>query len=557
MNAALRFGLWFGLLATRVGRFAGNLLVPLASNCAGLCLFGGVVYPSPTGSRLAHRHQAAEVQAVPGQHARGATWAAAIEAGDHSKLSGAMPAISDHCGELRSVVGSGPSAPRRVAMGSGSPSGVRGPLPGEIRALASQSGGAKVVGRGEAGIPDRVGSFRTSGECVAAASSRGYAYVVEARPPRLDVVDLSQPASPTLVGQWRGPWGEDTYLRSAVVVSEALVYAAVEGYDQGNEHPVDGLLVFRVSDPAKPELASLWKPDWVVHDVEAAANHAYVLGTGPTEGAGPGRSLHIPPPGWQGYQAKVHLEILEMSVPESPRSVGHWSGGTGNGPVSLVVLDQRAYVASSNLYVLDVSNPADPRELGRHALGSTWLFPDLAVSGFYAYVVWMGDATGGALQVFDLHDPTHPRMVCELTDVYADSVAVWGRYLYANSWEAGTTSIEVFDLLDPAHPRRAGLLRGPASVYRLRAIDKLLTACGGEAGLLLYDLPELPAFVGIRTLFDGRVRLSWNAPAVGLELVRSSVVDETVWEDVPDSTGTNTVVLPGAGAAGFFRLVAP
>jgi hypothetical protein len=245
-----------------------------------------------------------------------------------------------------------------------------------------------------------------------------YAYVVNYDGNSLQVVDVSQPAAPAVVGSVRTQGGSKS-------VAVAGRYAYVANYGD-NAH---SLQVFDVSDPSAPvSVGSV--PAGYVWAVVVSGRYAYLTGS----------------------QA---VQIIDVGNPAAPVQVG--SAGSGGGS-ALAIAGRYAYVVNFNgpdtLQIFDVSNPAAPVQVGS---ATTTSYPSsVAVSGRYAYV--MSDSPGGVetLQVFDVSNPAAPVNVSATTigNGWSFSLSVAGRYVYVANYS--TASLGLIDVSDPLHPHIVG-----------------------------------------------------------------------------------------------------
>lgn len=279
-----------------------------------------------------------------------------------------------------------------------------------------------------------------------------YAYVGQST--RLGILDISNPISPTLIGQ------TDllTYtIRNIYVLGDYAYVAAGSG----------GLRVVDVSTPPNPDEIGFYKPLSDVYLVEATDDYAYIAWDD-----GELEIVNIPDPAnptpvgstWIDVgiaDMKVDgdyvylsttvssnkigaLSIVNVSTPTNPIGVSHTSM---QGPQGVDVAGDYAYVAfsepyiafpddwSGGLQVMDVSDPAAPDTVGSY--GRYWAAYDTVVVSDSVYVV--GDY---GLRMLDVSDPTNPvvasfynRQWNSRADDY--SLAVAGDYIYIAAQEEG------------------------------------------------------------------------------------------------------------------------
>ena len=247
--------------------------------------------------------------------------------------------------------------------------------------------GLRVVNVTNPASPAIVANFRTSGWVYDVAVSGSFAYITDDNS-RLRVVDISNPASPATVGSVVMS-GDGT----DVEVSGSFAYAT---YAAGYYY---GFQVVDVSNPASPALMGslvMSDPD-DVRGVAVSGSFAYLAG-----------------------HYSMGLRVVNISNPASLAIVG--SVAMPNSAFGVAVSGSFAYVVGySGLQVVDVSNPASPAIVGSVDTPDNGI--DVAVSGSFVYVA---DSDSG-LQVVDVSNPTSPVIVGSVDTGRASGVAVSGR----------------------------------------------------------------------------------------------------------------------------------
>jgi len=180
-----------------------------------------------------------------------------------------------------------------------------------------------------------------------------YAYIGVG--PRLTILDISNPASPTVVGKTAPMPGivQDIYL------SGNYAYVAAGS---------SGLRVIDVSAPTSPNEVGFFETPGDALGVAVVDNYAYVA----------------------DYDGG--LRVIDVSAPTSPTEVGFFE--TPADAYGVAVVDNYAYVAASHggLRVIDVSAPTSPPCVG--FFDTPGSARGVAVVGNYAYVA---DSDGGLL----------------------------------------------------------------------------------------------------------------------------------------------------------------
>ncbi|MFA6373296.1 MAG: SdrD B-like domain-containing protein, partial [Methanothrix sp.] len=224
-----------------------------------------------------------------------------------------------------------------------------------------------------------------------------------------------------------------------------------------------GLMIIDVRDPANPTLTSTYKTTGTAIGVAIDSSYAYVtdssglqiidvrnpgspllVGTYTTSGSVYAKSVAID--GSYAYVAAGQAGLLIINVidPANPTLVATCAVSGANGAMDVALDGSYAYVAAGyELQIIDVRNPASPLLVGTcEHIGVT---AAVAVDGSYAYVA---SGTQG-LEIIDVSDPTVPIPVGRyLSSDAADDVALDGSYAYV----AGSSSLEIIDVRNPACP---------------------------------------------------------------------------------------------------------
>lgn len=197
------------------------------------------------------------------------------------------------------------------------------------------------------------------------AVSNGLAYIAEAYV-GLKIVDVRDPSSPTLVGSFETPSTAD-----GVFVSGDVAYVA----------DYTSLQIVDVSDPTAPFLRSSF-PGFRITEVFVSNDVAYITGT------------------WSG----ANFECVDVSDPDNPRLLGKYDVPNLSGPSdALYVSDGLAYFVLGNLRVLDVSDPSKPTLCGFYPTGGSIFGTGLFATGNLVYLAdfaglrilqFTGDETG-------------------------------------------------------------------------------------------------------------------------------------------------------------------
>jgi hypothetical protein len=191
----------------------------------------------------------------------------------------------------------------------------------------------------------------------------------------LSIVDVSNPASPTIIGSTNtGTVG--VHVADIKVVGN---YAYVSGQSTDQNPPLSQVLVFDVSNPASPHLLSSLPVKHSPQGLDVEGSYWY-----------------------QTIYDGNALDIFDISNPSSLSPVGSASLVGTCKPQDVTVEGTTAYVAcytSSSVAVVDVSNPASPTVEGYIPLPATSYPIFLESKGRYVYSI--SNTTGGMLSVID------------------------------------------------------------------------------------------------------------------------------------------------------------
>jgi len=290
-----------------------------------------------------------------------------------------------------------------------------------------------------------------------------YAYVASAGSNALEIVDVTNPASPVHKSYLtNGAGGAALSVPTSVYVSGNYAYVA-----SGGSYALE---IVNVTNPASPVHAGR------ILDGAGGALLAY-----PTSVYVSGNYAYVASSGSNA------LEIVDVTNPANPVHKGSIVNGTGGAllayPISVYVSGNYAYVASSNsnaLEIVDVSNPASPVHKGSIANGTGGALlktpNSVYVSGNYAYVA---SGSSNALEIVDISSPASP--VHKGSIIHGtggallnnpSSVYTSGNLAYVAS--LSSNALEIVDVTNPASPvHKASVVNGaggailsyPTTVY--------------------------------------------------------------------------------------------
>jgi len=219
--------------------------------------------------------------------------------------------------------------------------------------VADGEAGLEVVDVSNPSSPQIIGNANTPGEAVDVVVSGVMAYVADG-PSGLQVINLSNPSAPVIVGAVATP-----YYASEIDVSGPLVCEVDASAD---------LQVIDVSTPSRPRILGHVDTPGNATDVVMSGSLAFV--TDNDAGAG--------------------FQVVSLSNPHSPAILATLDlPGTANG---LALIGSNVYVADDTeaLQVIDVSNPSAPVITGRRYESSPNKYFKIATSDQLACVIQSG-----------------------------------------------------------------------------------------------------------------------------------------------------------------------
>lgn len=205
-----------------------------------------------------------------------------------------------------------------------------------------------------------------------------YAFVTSRFPDRLVAINVSNPASPSIAGSI-----QDTLrLDGAIDIEGRGRYAYVGAPNQ------DYITIVDIADPASMSITGSLSSalyDFPI-DLDVSGSYAYVVG-----------------------ETSDSLVVVDISNPASPSIAGSVTDAMLDRPVGVTVVPPYAYVSAHDLdriTVVDVSDPANPAVVGGVSDATNLNGPRLsAAAGDYLYVA---NVVGDSLAIVDISNPLAP-----------------------------------------------------------------------------------------------------------------------------------------------------
>ena len=218
------------------------------------------------------------------------------------------------------------------------------------------------------------------------------------------------------------------------------------------------LILYDISDPAKPREVGALALEDVIRAIAIADTRAYV--------AAGGSGLHI----------------IDVADPSKPSLIASWnSPGSCEG---IALKGSNAYVADGpfGLQVVDISVPQQPTPVGS-AFDDFFAF-DVAISGNVALIA----AADAGLLIADVSDPRSPKEIASLdTPGFARGVGVTGsRVVIADQWEG----LRIVDVSDPRSPRETGALAMRSWAMDVAVEQSIAFVATGSAGFVAVDIAD-------------------------------------------------------------------
>jgi hypothetical protein len=276
----------------------------------------------------------------------------------------------------------------------------------------------------------------------AVAVSGNYAFVAAANSDAIEVVDISNPATPVHAAAVTNTLG-GPYISSPNTITISGNYAYVTSYFS------NALEIIDISDPLNPtHTGAILDGDGgaileASFGVAVSGNYAYV-----------------------GSYLGDAIEVVDISDPFNPTheaSISHGGSTLLDGPTSIAISGNYAYVVSQNsdaLEIINISNPASPTHAasivnGGGGSGGALLDTPfkLKISGDYAYVASLNS---DALEIINISDPLNPTHSGSISHggstllEFANNVFIYENYAFVTASQSH--AVEVVDITDPANP---------------------------------------------------------------------------------------------------------
>ncbi|MBZ5640226.1 MAG: hypothetical protein LAO51_15885 [Acidobacteriia bacterium] len=375
------------------------------------------------------------------------------------------------------------------------------------------------------------------------AVSGSHAYL-SAGPAGVIVADLSNPASPSVVGAYHAPTG----LLGDISVLGSYVYFTV----MPDLFSFPEVWILDVSVPSAPTLAGSLSggganfealattaspPRLFVTDTSFGlyvfdlTNPAVPLYLGAAANAGYGQDVQVAGP-YAYTPTTLGFDVVDASNPLNPTLAGRYTGFPSYGsPSGVAVTNGYAFVAAgrAGLQVMDVVPASQPSVVA--AVEAPGDARDVSVSGGLAYYV----SAGQGLFIVDVSVLERPKLVGKFLAPNGRVVQVRDKIAYFGDG----SGLKMIDVTDPHAPSQLGGL-ATGAVNHLHVVGNLAYVAAGTAGVKIVDVsvPSAPVLVGT---YDSPGS-AWDVKVAGK---RAFVADYTSGFEVVDVTNPAAPALLG------------
>jgi fibronectin-binding autotransporter adhesin len=293
-----------------------------------------------------------------------------------SYISGHYDYTADYQGGLKIYDITNPQIPSLAGFNNSyvaSPFARAVAVSGKYAYIADESAGLEVFDVSNTSAPVKVGNYAISGGAYSVAVSGRYVFINDFSNHAVRIIDVSNPAAPTLAATFNSPAGG---LGAPQAIAVQGKYLYITDY-------APAIYIVDISNPSNPALAGTYNGASVSapNDIYLSGKYAYVADGG------------------------KGLFILNVANPSSPTLVGAYPSSGSANYAGVKVAGTYAYVAdqgSPATRVFDISSPASPSLIGSVASAGT---PNnINISGKYAFI----SGTSGGFDVVDINGVTAP-----------------------------------------------------------------------------------------------------------------------------------------------------
>lgn len=291
---------------------------------------------------------------------------------------------------------------------------------GHYAYIAAGWNGLDIIDISHPSNPSLIGNLNLSAEAYTLDVNGTYAYV--ACSDGLHIVDVSIPASPKITALYGfSPYNRE---RTAGIIADGnYVYLA-----SISERIYSCFItVLDVTDPARPQPteSSIYCGDWISISEEFPLQKV-------------GQYLFFKNPNAQS------LEIYDVSIPTSPQHKN-----SINSVNTFAINGNYAYIIDNDLKILNIADPAAPVNLGTCAINND--VQDIFAAGHYLYLTEYLNPFQWQIQIVNVSNPLSPHIIstCPVPAAPVELVAIGSTALVA----AKRHGLFIFDIGKPTSPK--------------------------------------------------------------------------------------------------------
>ncbi len=275
---------------------------------------------------------------------------------------------------------------------------------------------------------------------------------------RFSVVDVSNPYSPFVVGEWEGGVHDWT---GYIIKIGAFVYGTSWGMN-----------AFDVSEPFYPFKVGEYYIGYDISRVKIAGNIAVV-----------------------GEWFNRSIRTIDITYPNNCVELDRFDiidQFSYNAP-EFAVKGNYVFVANlwAKLMVLDISDPANIRMVGQCNIPNSQTVVDVAVQGNYAYILYFTWNATYAFGVVNIADPSSPYLVSFIPDAGGNKIFVSDNYAFC----ATNEGLRIIDITYPSNPMVIGVCSLSTPCYQIYVSGNYAYLGGGNLYIVDISNPYNPFIV--------------------------------------------------------------
>jgi len=320
-----------------------------------------------------------------------------------------------------------------------------------------------------------------------------YLYIAEGT--QMTVIDVSNPATPTLVAALQFL---DTV--TAITIHDQYVYLTAGS---------DGLKIIDITNPISPTIVGEYSTAGYANDIAVSGSRAYLITDFDLYVLNITNSTQVSLFRFCGGKGGVTVDPLYTDYVFIGRYIVNvWScnrvGSTILGFTDVKIKGYYAYATDwDGVYVINVSNPAAPIVITSYDLG---MAAGISISGNRAYVSSNYDSYG--IHVFDI---TSPYVLTELgtIPIYGlGTIFVSGEYAYTASQETG---LYIVDITNPTEMIEVGYYTNLShQATRITKSGDYIYVSDGSGGFCIADV-SIPSFPRTKSCYFSEYHNNlWN-----------------------------------------------